>query len=189
MISIYKINIYTKHCIPQLTLFSGLVLSVSCMVLHQAPIPMTLGLQYHDNPNYNFAYEVNDAYTGDIKNQHESRRGDTVLGQYSLLQPDGVRRTVDYRADEHAGFRATVNNEGRPIHNEANNVEAPRQAHVPVNPAYLWPAPSTQAPTPAPVAISRSSIVQTFSSPIHTPVQGQQYNQYSNQYRSSHPWQ
>lgn len=135
------------------------------------PIPLTLGVQY-DTPNYNFAYEVNDAHTGDIKNQQESRRGDTVLGQYSLLQPDGVRRVVEYRADELAGFRATVNNEPA----TANN-EVPETTQAPVtsnpNPVYLWPAPSstTQSPPPSPapaVAVSRSSIVQTFSSPIRT---------------------
>lgn len=184
---------------PQLALLSGLVLSVSCMVLHQAPIPVSLGLQYPDTPNYNFAYEVNDVHTGDIKNQHESRRGDTVLGQYSLLQPDGVRRVVDYRADEHVGFRATVNNQGRPIVNQNdqanNNVEVSRQAaSIPVNPAYLWPAPATQTPPSAPaVAVSRSSIVQTFSSPVHAPIHGNQYsnqyiNQYSNQYGNNNPW-
>lgn len=161
------------------------------MVIHQAPIPVPLGVQYHE-PNYNFAYEVNDAHTGDIKNQHESRRGDTVLGQYSLVQPDGVRRTVDYRADEHAGFRATVNNENNQVH----NVEALRPTQAAANPAYLWPAsasPATQTPPPAPaVAVSRSSIVQTFSSPVHTPVYGNQYsNQYGShgsQYSNSNPW-
>lgn len=138
-------------------------------MLHQPPILLTYGVQYHDTPHYNFAYEVNDAHTGDIKSQHESRRGETVLGQYSLLQPDGVKRTVDYRADEHAGFRATVNNEGRPqqqVQAQANEAQRPS---APANLAYIWPAP-TPSPTPAPaVAVSRSSIVQTFSHGNHNP--------------------
>lgn len=169
------------------------------MILHRPQSPTLLGLPYDSNPNYNFAYEVNDAHTGDIKSQHESRRGDTVLGQYSLLQPDGVRRTVDYRADDHTGFLATVNNDGRPVptpHAQptitSDIIRYPNlaiqnyQAYTtpsaqsyqawptPTSPSYqawpatiaqsiqAWPTPSAQ-PSPGPVAISRSSITQTFS--------------------------
>lgn len=47
-------------------------------------------------------------YTGDSKSQHEIRNGDVVRGQYSLTDPDGSRRTVDYTADAHNGFNAIV---------------------------------------------------------------------------------
>lgn len=47
-------------------------------------------------------------YTGDSKSQHETRNGDIVRGQYSLTDPDGSRRTVDYTADPHNGFNAIV---------------------------------------------------------------------------------
>ncbi|KAJ8726621.1 hypothetical protein PYW07_001319 [Mythimna separata] len=187
---------------------SGLVLSATCMVLHQPHLPIHLGLQYDSNPNYNFAYEVNDAHTGDIKSQQESRRGDTVLGQYSLLQPDGVRRTVDYRANDHTGFLATVNNEGRPLptpHAQPVN-DVIRHQNLAVQNYQAWPTPSAQSyqawptqaststyqawpttsaqlyqawPTPSaspspastPVAISRSSITQTFAHgpSVHSP--------------------
>ncbi|KPJ20874.1 Cuticle protein 7 [Papilio machaon] len=55
-------------------------------------------------PKYNFAYSVADPHTGDNKSQHESRDGDAVHGQYSLVQPDGSVRTVDYSADAHNGY-------------------------------------------------------------------------------------
>ncbi|XP_075992712.1 uncharacterized protein LOC142987673 [Anticarsia gemmatalis] len=173
--------------IQKFAVLSCLVLSASCMLLHQAPIPVLLGLQYNDNPNYNFAYEVNDGHTGDIKSQHETRRGDTVLGQYSLLQPDGVQRTVDYRADDHTGFQATVNNEGRQTNGHAANININNDAvtrHPSANLPSLgavqsyqtWPTVSaphpapTAAPSPVPVAISRSSFVQTIShGPVPTP--------------------
>ncbi|XP_030024967.2 larval/pupal rigid cuticle protein 66 [Manduca sexta] len=54
-----------------------------------------------------FAYSVADPYTGDFKNQIESRLGDNVQGQYSLLESDGTRRTVDYAAGAE-GFNAVV---------------------------------------------------------------------------------
>lgn len=89
------------------------------MVIHQAPIPTILfRVPQEQDSNYNFAYEVNDYHSGDVKSQTESRRGDTVLGQYSLLQPDGVRRTVDYKADDLSGFRAIVNNDLESVNNK-----------------------------------------------------------------------
>ncbi|XP_039764737.1 larval/pupal rigid cuticle protein 66-like [Pararge aegeria] len=55
-----------------------------------------------------FSYGVSDPHTGDVKSQHETRAGDNVVGQYSLLESDGTRRTVDYAADAHNGFNAVV---------------------------------------------------------------------------------
>lgn len=37
--------------------------------------------------------------TGDAKSQQETRSGDVVQGSYSLVEPDGNRRTVEYTAD------------------------------------------------------------------------------------------
>lgn len=54
-----------------------------------------------------FSYGVADPYTGDFKHQTETRAGDNVAGQYSLIEPDGSRRTVDYAAGAE-GFNAIV---------------------------------------------------------------------------------
>ncbi|XP_013201197.1 larval/pupal rigid cuticle protein 66 [Amyelois transitella] len=54
-----------------------------------------------------FSYDVADPYTGDFKNQAETRIGNNVAGQYSLLESDGTRRTVDYAAGA-GGFNAVV---------------------------------------------------------------------------------
>jgi hypothetical protein len=59
-------------------------------------------------PQYTFAYDVNDAITGDSKAQEETRDGDIVRGSYSLIEPDGSRRTVNYYADPVNGFNAVV---------------------------------------------------------------------------------
>lgn len=63
---------------------------------------------YDPHPQYQFGYSVADHLTGDNKQQHETRNGDTVQGQYSLIEPDGSRRTVDYTADPIHGFNAVV---------------------------------------------------------------------------------
>lgn len=66
---------------------------------------------YDVNPQYSYAYDVQDVLTGDLKTQHEIRDGDVVQGSYSLVEPDGIRRIVDYTADLVNGFNAVVRKE------------------------------------------------------------------------------
>lgn len=66
---------------------------------------------YDASPRYSFGYDIQDGYTGDLKSQHETRHGDVVKGSYSVLDPDGTKRTVDYTADPHHGFNAVVRKE------------------------------------------------------------------------------
>lgn len=66
---------------------------------------------YDPNPQYSYAYDIQDALTGDSKSQQESRSGDVVQGSYSLVEPDGTRRIVEYTADPHNGFNAVVHKE------------------------------------------------------------------------------
>ncbi|CAG7815495.1 unnamed protein product [Allacma fusca] len=73
-------------------------------------------VDYYSVPKYQYGYGVNDHYTGDIKSATESRDGDLTRGSYSLVQPDGVLRTVNYVADPYHGFQAVVHNNGVPEH-------------------------------------------------------------------------
>lgn len=68
-----------------------------------------LKTDFDPNPQYSFAYSVSDAITGDNKGQYETRNGDIVQGAYSLVEPDGTLRTVNYVADPINGFNAVVN--------------------------------------------------------------------------------
>jgi len=63
---------------------------------------------YDPHPQYNYGYSVSDALTGDSKTASETRDGDVVQGQYSLVEPDGSIRTVTYTADPVNGFNAVV---------------------------------------------------------------------------------
>ncbi|XP_033149878.1 cuticle protein 8 [Drosophila busckii] len=63
---------------------------------------------------YEFHYSVHDSHTGDVKDQFEHRRGDYVTGRYSLIEPNGQRRIVEYSADPLLGFNAQVSHE--PLH-------------------------------------------------------------------------
>jgi len=67
--------------------------------------------EYDPNPQYSYSYDINDALTGDSKSQQESRSGDVVQGSYSLVEPDGTRRIVEYTADPVQGFNAVVHKE------------------------------------------------------------------------------
>ncbi|XP_049801319.1 cuticle protein 18.6-like isoform X2 [Schistocerca nitens] len=77
-----------------------------------AAAPAAVAAEYDPHPEYSFAYNVQDALTGDSKTQHESRSGDVVQGSYSVAEPDGSIRTVDYTADPVNGFNAVVHREG-----------------------------------------------------------------------------
>ncbi|XP_058126146.1 pupal cuticle protein Edg-84A-like [Anopheles ziemanni] len=95
--------------------------------------------EHHAPANYEFSYSVHDEHTGDIKSQHETRHGDEVHGQYSLLDSDGHHRVVDYHADHHSGFNAVVRREptgvkiAQPVHKViAQPIHVSSYAHAPV---------------------------------------------------------
>ncbi|XP_061728676.1 larval cuticle protein A3A-like [Cydia pomonella] len=83
---------------PLLCLFPMAVVSI---VVKDSPPPN----------EYKYSYEIEDPTTGDTKSQHEVRRGDVVSGSYSVVDPDGTRRTVKYTADPEHGFTAVIHRE------------------------------------------------------------------------------
>jgi hypothetical protein len=73
---------------------------------------------------YKFSYDVNAPETNDVKSQSESLKDGYTVGQYSLIDADGMRRTVDYTADDINGFQATVRRE--PVKNNYPSYSAPQ---------------------------------------------------------------
>jgi hypothetical protein len=101
---------------------------------------------------YNFEYSVNDPYTYDVKSQQEYSDGNGyVKGSYSLVEPDGSTRTVEYTADDYNGFNAVVKKEGgyaAPAYKPAYS--APSYSAPAYKPAYSAPAYAAPAyPAPA----------------------------------------
>uniref|UniRef100_A0A1B0D8G9 Cuticle protein n=2 Tax=Phlebotomus papatasi TaxID=29031 RepID=A0A1B0D8G9_PHLPP len=70
--------------------------------------PLAIDTSHDPHPQYTFAYNIQDAYTGDQKSQQETREGDVVKGSYSVVEADGTLRTVFYTADPINGFNAVV---------------------------------------------------------------------------------
>lgn len=110
--------------------------------------------EYDPNPSYSYSYDIKDALTGDYKTQQESRQGDVVQGSYSLVEPDGTLRVVDYNADPINGFNAVVHKEPA-----AHAVKAAVPAYAPAPVVAKVGAPVVYAPgapvvakVPAPVA-------------------------------------
>ncbi|XP_026485936.1 cuticle protein 8-like [Vanessa tameamea] len=107
----------------------GTHLSYASPLVHAAPLAYApvvyapsahyAGHEEYAHPKYDFAYSVADPHTGDHKSQHESRDGDAVHGYYSLVQPDGSVRKVEYSADDHSGFNAVVHNSAPSVHPQA----------------------------------------------------------------------
>nr|XP_026486195.1 cuticle protein 8-like [Vanessa tameamea] len=92
-----------------------------------APVAIAEPVAY---PKYAFNYGVKDPHTGDVKSQQEERDGDVVKGSYSLVEPDGTTRTVNYSADDHTGFNAVVHKSGHAVHPVAV-APVPHYAHAP----------------------------------------------------------
>ncbi|XP_046399002.1 larval cuticle protein A2B-like [Ischnura elegans] len=86
--------------------------AIAPLTFAAAPVAKTVvaaNVDYHNpHPQYEYSYGVSDAHTGDQKSAQESRNGDVVHGSYSLVEPDGTRRTVEYVADHVNGFNAIV---------------------------------------------------------------------------------
>lgn len=82
-----------------------------------------------------------------------------VKGQYSLVEPDGSVRTVDYTADDHNGFNAVVTKSGPSVH------AAPVVAHAPVAVAHAAPLGYAHA---GPVAYAHAAPVAYAAPLAHT---------------------
>ena len=108
-------------------------------------------LQPEPDLRYNFGYNVNDQLTGDIKTQEEKRDGDNIRGSYSLVEPDGSKRIVEYTANRHTGFNAVVMKEqgyqqqSQNLNNHQRHQTFRKQSHqsLPISQRYQ--------PSPAPV--------------------------------------
>ncbi|NP_001155448.2 cuticular protein 60 precursor [Acyrthosiphon pisum] len=71
---------------------------------------------------YHFQYAVHDPLTGDEKSQNEVGDGHgSVRGTYSLVEPDGSTRVVEYTADDEHGFRAEVKRI-EPVHRQQHDL-------------------------------------------------------------------
>lgn len=84
-----------------------IVKSASAIVATE-PKSLEKDIQNMAYPKYSFNYGVIDGYTGDSKSAWEERDGDTVKGEYSVVEADGTIRTVSYTADDRNGFNAVV---------------------------------------------------------------------------------
>lgn len=82
--------------------------AVATPIVKSAPVVAARLEEVDAHPQYSYAYNVQDALTGDSKTQEETRDGDIVKGSYSLIEPDGSRRTVNYYSDPINGFNAVV---------------------------------------------------------------------------------
>ncbi|XP_047986096.1 sarcoplasmic reticulum histidine-rich calcium-binding protein-like [Leguminivora glycinivorella] len=96
----------------QVAALTPVATSSANLVTYKSPIrvPVVVAPKNDDATSYEYSYVVYDEDTGDQKAQKESSDGSVVRGQYSLIQPDGYAREVQYTADDSRGFNAVVKN-------------------------------------------------------------------------------
>lgn len=80
-------------------------------------------------PDYQFEYGVEDPKNQNSQYRKEHRVGDTVFGEYSLIDPLGKLRLVKYTADKEHGFRAEVYVDGKLL-NDDSHAQAHDDSHA-----------------------------------------------------------
>ncbi|XP_060518406.1 pro-resilin-like [Cylas formicarius] len=81
---------------------------VNEVIINSESHPDGRKIDYVAQPNYNFHYGIQDTKTGNSQGHMESRMGDKVVGEYRVLQDDGMVRIVKYTADTQNGFQAHI---------------------------------------------------------------------------------
>ncbi|XP_073951593.1 uncharacterized protein [Choristoneura fumiferana] len=96
----------------QIAAIAPVATSSANFVSYNSPVsvPVVVAPANDDTTSYEYSYVVYDENTGDQKAQRELSDGSVVRGQYSLIQPDGYVREVQYTADDVKGFNAVVKN-------------------------------------------------------------------------------
>uniref|UniRef100_A0A182QAA6 Uncharacterized protein n=1 Tax=Anopheles farauti TaxID=69004 RepID=A0A182QAA6_9DIPT len=123
-------------------------------------------LEYPDAPaEYQFAYDVHDDHTGDVKSQQEERHGDVVKGQYTLIDADGYRRIVDYTADDHNGFNAVVRREPVEGHKIVKTLAPVAKVVAPIAKVYAAPTVTKVHYQPQPVHYQPQPVHQYYQAP------------------------
>lgn len=139
----------------QFILFASLVAAVSAgfphKTVHQhAPALIQSGPHYvvreNDHPtSYKPAYLNQDE---ENRRQPEIRRTDKVRGQYSLVDPDGKLRLIDYHADQRPRYNV-------PTHQPQRRPTETRESERPVQRFYQRPVQASNLHT---IAVAESPV-------------------------------
>ncbi|XP_013106617.2 larval cuticle protein A2B-like [Stomoxys calcitrans] len=129
---------------------AAVVKTVAPVAVAAHPVLTKTVEEFDPHPQYKYAYDVQDAVSGDSKSQVEERDGDVVRGEYSLVDSDGFKRTVQYTADDVNGFNAVVHRE--PLVTKAIVAAAPASVVKTVAPVAHYAAPAAVVKTVAPVS-------------------------------------
>ncbi|KAK7869773.1 hypothetical protein R5R35_008307 [Gryllus longicercus] len=107
---------------------------------------------------YEYRYAVDDPASGVVSQRWEHRLGEYVKGAYSLVEPDGSVRHVDYEVDGEKGFHAVVRT-SPPVNTllSADQLSKSRQSHrqPPVNVLTNHPEAAASASVSAEVSAGR----------------------------------
>jgi hypothetical protein len=132
-----------------------------------AVAPLTKVVEAYDShPQYSFSYGVQDGHTGDSKTQHETRDGDVVKGAYSVVDPDGTKRTVEYTADPHNGFNAVVHKEPLAVKVAAPVAYAAPVAKIAAPVAYAAAPVVHSAPVAYAAPVAKIAAPVAYAAPV-----------------------
>ncbi|XP_013106620.2 larval cuticle protein A2B-like [Stomoxys calcitrans] len=148
---------------------AAVVKTVAPVHVAAQPVYTKAAEEYDPHPQYKYGYDVQDSISGDSKSQVEERDGDVVRGEYSLIDADGFKRTVQYTADPINGFNAVVHRE--PL--------VAKTIVKTVAPVATYAAPATVVKSVAPVAHYAAPAYSTYSAPAVVKSVAPAYTSYS----------
>ncbi|KAB0800258.1 hypothetical protein PPYR_05999 [Photinus pyralis] len=148
-------NVNSSTMIGKSLFLVALIGLASASVIEPVITETLLSAEFDPHPQYAYSYGVNDPLTGDVKSQVESRDGGFVKGQYTLDEPDGTKRIVDYTADDVNGFNAVV--QKVPLARTVVSVPAPAAAVAVAAPSVTVAAPASSIITSAAPVVSSIS--------------------------------
>ncbi|XP_017778972.1 PREDICTED: uncharacterized protein LOC108564433 isoform X3 [Nicrophorus vespilloides] len=112
-----SVSIIPNNSILLLTIISGLFCTVWVVAVNEV--------------SYSFKYSVDEPKLGIVTHHWEERNGGKVRGGYSLLEPNGKVRVVEYQVDGNKGFKAFVTFR-RPPGQFVGHLKFPNQYQTPI---------------------------------------------------------
>ena len=122
--------------------------------LKHPPLPLYNEISYSGTKKpYEYAYAVNDDYSGANFDAAEISDGNIVKGHYSVFLPDGRRQLTEYTVNGYDGYKVDVSYDGeaKPYHPATNFYKPTHEALIPEPSITVYnPSQSKTVPAPAP---------------------------------------
>ncbi|XP_065164259.1 larval cuticle protein A2B-like isoform X2 [Atheta coriaria] len=93
---------------------------------------LSVGCRTNNVDDYSYSYSIQKPEYGIVTHHWEKRHGSVVTGGYSMLDPNGKVRVVEYHVDGGHGFKAFVQYRRPPAGNDLGHLRFPYHYRTPI---------------------------------------------------------